>query len=161
MEMCIWAYADFEGPVCSGSLLSAKRIIVQMRLCICTERCKPARFAHLDGAFSFDADNNRSCFSTGSLPENGTADVQICKDDKTGNICSDQKTITVKRCGDDYVFDLPATDACPEAYCIGKPGLWKYHARLVRTCPISLRSKKYSIYLSWNKDFIALAKKSI
>ena len=33
-------------------------------------------------------------------------------------------------------------------------GLWKYHARLVQV-------KKKSIFLSWDKDFIALPNKSI
>ena len=49
--------------------------------------------------------------------------------------------------------------------CKGKaffylPGLWKYHAQLVQLVPFPW-GQEISVYFSWNKDLLVLAKKGI
>lgn len=53
------------------------------------------------------------------LPEEGETAVTVCKDNKAGNTCFNEKLIQVKRCIDgNYVFRLVPPDGCAEAYCI-------------------------------------------
>ena len=44
---------------------------------------------------------------------------------------------------------------------VATPELWKYHARLVQLVLFPEEKKDVSMYLCQDKDFIALAKKSI
>ena len=47
-------------------------------------------------------------------------DVLVCKDNKVDDTCADVNTIQVKACPDGaFVYHLPPTPTCPDAYCIG------------------------------------------
>ncbi|XP_053389303.1 von Willebrand factor D and EGF domain-containing protein-like [Mercenaria mercenaria] len=56
----------------------------------------------------------------GDLPtDDQITGITVCRNGGKGNICSEARTIHVKRCEENrYVFDLVAPDGCPEAYCI-------------------------------------------
>lgn len=53
-----------------------------------------------------------------NLPINGTQDVELCRNEGPGKTCVEKKTIQAKKCSKGYVFLLPPTDGCTEAYCI-------------------------------------------